>query len=111
MKILINPGTEEHTPNYHEAHKAAKLFLSDLGLKGFKIDYLAREHRGYHDFLFSKGKFELEVSFPSFDPEVTRKGIPFESARIYVDGSSWLWDFGLGIFEKKYKDYLLDQDK
>lgn len=112
--IVINPGTEPITgASRKNALKAAEYFMEDLGYKGFSFK-LIEEHgneQGWFDFKFKKNDFSLTVSFPGSDPEITRLGKPWESPRIYVEGSSWLWGYGLDIFGSRFTDYLIEREK
>ena len=102
MKIYINPGTESiRNGEIKNAVKAAKYFLEDLKIDGMQSQIVdgSLDDRGWVDFKFFKDNFEAVVSFPSSDPDITRKGKAWESPRIYINGSSWLWGFGLQIMD------------
>ena len=113
MNLIMNPGTQPiRDPDFKSADKAAQYFLVDLGIKGMIFEKVSGEkNRGWFDYEFRKGTFKIIVSFPGSAPDITRKGEPWLSSRIYVDGSSWLWGYGLGIFIDRYKEYLLKLER
>lgn len=39
----------------------------------------------------------VEIEMPGCDPDITQAGTPWVSPRMYVDGSSWLWQFALNV--------------
>lgn len=113
MRIIINPGTgKQESHSEDNATKAAQIFLEDLNIKDMHFERTDTEvdDRGWYEFLFTKGDFNCKVDFPGIDPEITAKGEPWVSPRIYVDGSSWLWGYGLGIFTDKYKDFIYEKE-
>ncbi len=112
IKIIVNPGTEPVKNHSKEnAEIAAGYFLEDLAIDGFEYEATGEvSGDGWYKFVFQKDNFKVDVSFPGSDPEITRKGKSWVSPRIYVNGSSWLWGFGLNIFEGKYKDYLFEAE-
>lgn len=113
MVLIINPGTEDvEKPDIKQAEKCVEYFVKDLGIKDLVYTRdITQDGDGWFGFIFTKNSFSMKVSFPGINADVTRESVPFKSRRIYVDGSSWLWGYGLGIFTDKYKDYLLAKEK
>jgi len=114
MPIVINPGTEPvDKPKLKNAVKAMDYFIKDLDIKGLKVkrDEKSDYDSGWFCFIVSKGKFSLKVHMPGSNPKRTQRGKPWKSPRIYVDESSWLWGYGLGMFDDKYKEYLIEKER
>lgn len=106
--MIINPGTEAvSAPTLANAAAAVELFISDLGLTAGHPVMIQRtpEHDnltrgiggGRFAFRLSTRHGACEVDMPGCPPALTRESRPFRSPRLYVDGSSWLWGFALGI--------------
>ncbi len=104
--IIINPGTEAD-PNATEANavKVADYLVEDFATNGHTITYQRQssaDNDGWFRFIFSAGEKSTEVDIPGDDPDTVAKGMPFESRRLYVDGSSWLYGFAFS----RMSDYL-----
>lgn len=105
MSDLLNPGTEAvAAATIENACEAVRLFILDLGVAPVFIkrtpdfdDLGSGIGGGRFAFLLSTKKGECEIDMPGCDPAITRKGKSFESPRLYVDGSSWLWGFAISI--------------
>jgi hypothetical protein len=95
--IIINPGTEgSNTATLGNAEKIVDQICVDLGIERNSI----RRNPGADKdgrFGYVHDKFEIDV--PGDDPEVFLSSTPWVSRRMYVDGSSWLYKYGLGIME------------
>lgn len=99
--IIINPGTEPvESASLENATAAIQQFASELGIDGLVIlRDPEQDHDGRFGFVLWR-RFKLagcEITMPGCDPDVTMKSQPWESPRLYVDGSSWLWGFAIGI--------------
>jgi hypothetical protein len=97
--IIINPGTEDQEgATEQNALKSLQYFLDDLGVVGLETTRNeSADRRGWFGFKITYRGNEVEVDIPGSDPEVVRKGEPWASPRLYVNSSSWLWGFALGI--------------
>ena len=100
MFIAINPGTgpiEDSTEA--NARAAIDLFAADLAGKGTPATGITRDPAGdsdgYYRFTLEVGGRHVPVDMPGCDPDLTRAGEPWESPRLFVDGSSWLWEYAL----------------
>lgn len=102
--IIINPGTEKQSNTTEEnAINVAQTIIEDTGINGLTYTRGATEKDsgGWYNFIFSLGGKDLEVDIPGVDPKVTTAGTPFYSPRLYVDGSSWLYDFGISQIKEE----------
>lgn len=104
MTFIINPGTgpvPEATLADAEANMRA--LVADVGAPDAAV-----EHRPDGDY---QGRFAFALRYPTIEFEVDMPGLPLERVRfvggadqniwdfprLYVDGSSWVWRYGLGI--------------
>lgn len=97
--LIINPGTGplEET-SLKNAEAAFELFMGDLNtgeMRGYRNPG-KDDQNGRYGFTIMLEDRRVDIQMPGIDPEVTRKSKPWESPRLYVDGSSWLWEFALG---------------
>jgi hypothetical protein len=113
MNVIINPGTGLVSGAYARlAWKAARQMRRDIAtvkpryddeqpVVGARIERLAKiDERGRYGFRFTLGKRRCDVEIPGLPIERVRYlGLPDQNAwhfpRLYVDGSSWLWEFAL----------------
>lgn len=112
MIHVFNPGTEPvEDASEEQAIANATAFFDTLkdGLTkqfgGRKV--LADEMRllrvpqidgdGRYGFLIYRRTMCHEILMPGCPLEQVSAGRPFYSPRLYVDGSSWLWGYGLSI--------------
>lgn len=109
MAIFINPGTE--AKDGHKADNAvivakelAKIFRKDYPNLKLKRDTSRDDNDGWYGFTLVNGGTTIEVDIPGDDPEEVMKGEPWVSRRLYVDGSSWLWGYAIGIVSDRLKD-------
>lgn len=115
--VIINPGTgpcngafqpcaEE---NLQQFIKDLKLSEPDVTVKPYKK--LRPDDRGYFDFTLVRGQRECEISMPGIPLAEVRYykggGSAWNFQRLYVDGSSWLWEFA----EEFARCALLDHDR
>lgn len=98
MSIFINPGTEPREGTEANAIEAARRFCSDLGEGATFERKPDGDFEGYFAFDVTYADATQQVDFPGCDPDLTVKGEPWVSPRIYVDGSSWLYGIGLSAF-------------
>ena len=105
MRFIVNPGTEP-VPDTTEANAIENIrhFITDLEGEPApthqRIKWLRlpeADHGGRYGFLIWSGNHCHEIDMPGCSLERVRKSEPFYSPRLYVDGSSWLWGFGLGM--------------
>jgi hypothetical protein len=96
--VTINPGTEAQPKHsVDNAVKIAEYICKDLSidLSHFIRNENGDNDRGWYGFTFSGKGGNVSVEIPGIDPEVVRRGEPWVSPRLYVDGSSWLYGFAL----------------
>ena len=99
MAFIINPGTEKQT-NTTEANalKLAEYICEDIEISNDSFKRNPKtDSDGWYGFTFKGERGEVEVDIPGVDPDTTRLGIPFQSLRLYVNGSSWLYGYALGF--------------
>lgn len=99
MTIFINPGTAPRPGTLHNAALTIALFADQLR----HTVIVHRDEKGDSEGFWSyrlqllHSDRTVAVDVPGIDPDITAKGEPWESPRLYVDGSSWLWGLALGI--------------
>lgn len=97
--IIINPGTglrEGRTAD--NAHKIVDEICQRIGIPRERVGMCMTARGGYWDFPFTNtdGR-KQEWSVPGDDPAEFFKSEPWVSARMYVDGNSWLWKYAEGF--------------
>ena len=108
MDILINPGAGPvKAGSYKQACENLRMFAADceIGLKLIstsavpddgRYSFVIADHYGY--------KYEIEMPGLPLD-KVRYMGEEgqnvFEFPRLYVDGSSWIWNVAVGLFSKE----------
>lgn len=103
MSVIINPGsgpvanaTKEH------ADIAITKFVEDLGLPVVGINFLRAEDDGRFTYHLTHNGRVAEVEMPGLPLDRVRfmqaadQNI-WDFPRLYVDGSSWVWCFALGV--------------
>lgn len=103
MTVIINPGTGpvEHATEA-DARRAVWLLVRDLRRRGRSVEWdgtFYDEWDGYWAARPLVDGIPREVDMPGCHPATTRRGKPWVSQRLYVDGSSWLWPFALNILD------------
>lgn len=107
MSFIINPGTEARTGSTvvnatMVAKELAAIFKEKIpGLK-LKRDESRDDRDGWYGFVLTDGKTTVEVDIPGDNPEEVMRGEPWVSRRLYVDGSSWLWGYAVGIVADRF---------
>lgn len=109
MNFIINPGTESREDSTEAnalicAKELATIFKSSYPDLKLKRNKAADDNNGWYGFKFTDGDKSIDVDIPGDDPEQVMKGEPWVSRRLYVDGSSWLWGFAVGIIEDRLKE-------
>lgn len=101
--ILINPGSRKcDTGTWEQAYENVKQFIEDceIPMHIVKTDFIPDDGR----YLFVLGadgfSYEVELEMPGLPLEQVRymgeEGQnPFDFTRLYVNGGSWLWKWGL----------------
>jgi len=97
--IIINPGTESvNDASLEEAIKSAQEFAKALDLPNLKLIRDSKnDDDGFFGFKLKLNSKEVEILIPGEKSETFIKSRPFVSRRCYVNGSSWLFGYGLGI--------------
>lgn len=108
MAIFINPGTEARDEHKAEnavvvAQELAKIFKDEYPALELKRDTSKDDNDGWYGFKLVNGDTAIDVDIPGDDPEQVMKSEPWVSRRLYVDGSSWLWDYAVGIVSDRLK--------
>jgi hypothetical protein len=102
VSFIINPGTgpvEGATLAHAEANVAR--LIEDTG-RPFEFRHTGEEYDGRFTFELSLGDERREVDMPGLPLERVRfvNGAEqniFDFPRLYVDGSSWVWCYGVGM--------------
>ncbi|MCF7982270.1 MAG: hypothetical protein K9K86_09820, partial [Pseudomonadales bacterium] len=57
------------------------------------------DNGGRYGFILKKDGREklIDIDMPGCDPDLVQRSEPWVSPRLYVDGSSWLWQFAIGF--------------
>lgn len=100
MKIIINPGTEARTEHSFDNAVVVAKHIAGLFKKqvpSLKLQYKSKDDSGWYKFVYTGGLKPVEVDIPGDEPEQVMKGEPFESRRLYVDGSSWLYGYAVSF--------------
>lgn len=105
-QVFINPGTGPvDNANEADAHNNMRWLVSDAGLQGARI----RRKRRLDD----SGRFGFSVKCEGCTWDVEMPGLPlgrvrftkgldpWQFPRLYLDGSSWLWEFAVGIMKRE----------
>lgn len=94
MPIIINPGTEGRPgATLENAEKIVAQICVDLGIERSSLQRRPEGDSPRGLYAYVHEKFEIDV--PGDPPEQFLASVPFESRRMYVDGSSWLYKYGL----------------
>lgn len=106
-RVIINPGTGpvgEHS--YDNARINVAAFVTDLQSAGRKAKVLNIE-----DSTDGEGRYFAKIEADGEIHEIEMPGVPLENVRfvdpetqsifdfprLYVDGSSWVWKYALGV--------------
>lgn len=105
--FIINPGTEARVGHNETnativAKALAKQFKTDVPSLRLKRDKSRDDKDGWYGFVLTAGKTSVDVDIPGDDPDNVMKGEPWVSRRLYVDGSSWLWGYAIGIIAERF---------
>ncbi len=95
--VVINPGTEPvEDADERAALESVAEFVRQLGLDGTEVERICKADYGEGRFGFrvNRGGHSCEIQMPGLPPAALQLG-PWRSPRLYVDGSSWLWEFAL----------------
>jgi hypothetical protein len=110
--VLINPGSGPVKRGPASvARRNIGAFCRDLALPkpSITIRALGADNDGRYDFQLTRGIRKTVVSMPALALDRVRYyagANPWNFPRLYVDGSSWLWEFAVNCA----KDDLLDHD-
>jgi hypothetical protein len=100
--LIINPGTEARTGRTSDqAEKIVDGICQRLCLPRAMVALAGSadgESDGYFEYVYTNADGRKQLwDVPGDDAESFFKSVPFESARMYVDGSSWLWGYASGF--------------
>lgn len=103
MSFIINPGTEPVAEaTIGNAEENLLQLIKDSGQNGIIYKRIPKNDRdGRFSFVLRSNEhdFTIDVDMPGCDLEKVRASKLFYSPRLYVDGSSWLWDFALTFID------------
>lgn len=116
MTIIINPGSGPvHEATEEHAAINITVFADDLRRAGLGIDGCAR----LPDADYGEGRYAFALAMADGRSiEIQMPGLPVERVRflgeegqniwdfprLYVDGSSWVWQFALSVCEPEGED-------
>lgn len=115
MTIFINPGSGPVADATREnAIKNMEVFVNDLLALGKKVGPCATKFGSELD----EGRLHFDVEIDDDIYEIEMPGLPLSQVRwmeepgqdiwdfprLYVDGSSWIWKFALGVCERDEED-------
>lgn len=101
-RVVLNPGTGPVPEATHDnAVACLNRFVADIGLD-IAVTDCDLETTGRFRFALRQGERHCIVEMPGLPVEQVRYmrlpgQDPWDYPRLYVDGGSWLWCFGLGI--------------
>lgn len=101
MQFVMNPGTEPvEGATLENAERAMAQLMIDIGRDGATYERdPEQDGRGRFGFLVTHEDRRWTVEMPGCDPDITLRGQPWVSPRLYVNGSSWLYGFALNRFD------------
>lgn len=104
--FIINPGTEARAG--HTLANAAKVVAQlclDVSVprKAITRNPSGDMDGGFYGFVLKYKRRSIEIQIPGDAPETVIKGVPFESRRLYVDGSSWLYGYAVDVIAENLK--------
>lgn len=108
-QVFINPGTGPVAGSTEEeARKNMKQLVIDADIQGARVRRKKRlDEDGRFGFRITYADQVWDIEMPGLPLERVRyvKGLnPWDFPRLYVDGSSWLWEFAVGIIKRESAD-------
>lgn len=108
-QVFVNPGTGPIADAIEgEARKNMKQLVADAEIQGARIRRNSRlDDNGRFGFRVTLDSRAWDVEMPGLPIEQVRyqKGLdPWQFPRLYVDGTSWLWEFAVGIMKHESDD-------
>ncbi|WP_432169087.1 hypothetical protein [Streptomyces sp. 1222.5] len=116
MNVIINPGSGP-VAEATEAHAATNITVFGDDLRRAGLDVLACNRMPDDDYGDGRYAFELEMA-DGGSIEIQMPGLPVERVRfmgedgqnildfprLYIDGSSYVWEFALSVCEPDNED-------
>lgn len=102
--FIINPGTEARSgTTLQNARAVATQLCMDCSMPRSAIKQNPSDDLdgGFYGFVLRHKKKRIELQIPGDAPEITLKSVPFESRRLYVDGSSWLYGYAVDVIKDR----------
>ena len=99
---VINPGSGVVAEGSKEQSELnIKSFIEDLGVDA-KYEFLEVLKDGRHDYRIWNDEYSHKINMPALSLDKVRyiQGTDqsiWDFPRLYVDGSSWIWCFALGM--------------
>ena len=101
--LIINPGTEGRAgATEANARMIADGICKDLGLPP-ETAVRAPERDVPDQGWFGFNLRGVDLDIPGDDPAEFFRSEPFRSRRMYVDGSSWLYKYAIGMIVERLK--------
>lgn len=105
-QVFVNPGTGPvDDATEAEARKNMKQLVIDAEIQGARVRRKSRlDENGRFGFRVIAADRTWDVEMPGLPLERVRfmKGLdPWQFPRLYLDGSSWLWEFAVGIMKRE----------
>lgn len=99
--VIINPGTEpvENSDVENAIESVGRLIVDSCQEDVTAGRAPSRDDGGRYGFVLKKegSDKEIDIDMPGCDPDLMQRGEPLVSPRLYVDGSSWLWQYAIGF--------------
>ena len=101
--VIANPGSGPvEVGTWEQAYENIKQYIKDceVPLRIVSSDFTPDDGRYLFTLCADEFQFRIEVEMPGLPLDKVRymsegEQNPFDFPRLYVDGSSWLWKFGL----------------
>jgi len=102
MNVIINPGSGPVAgATYENAAANIHAFAREAGADHWDgVGSADTERDGRWTFFVERGDQRVEIQMPGLPLDEVRyvDGLnPWDFPRLYVDGSSWLWEFALRV--------------
>lgn len=109
---LVSPGSEPvRVGRKRDAERNVRALIKDTGLDGVEYSFDDfHEASGRYAFTLKRGKKVVDCLMPGLPPEKVRyygrsDQDLLQFPRLYVNGSSWLWQFAIGIVQDALGDH------
>lgn len=116
MMFIINPGTEAREDTSEQnalvvAKHIASEFKKDFPDLQLRRDTTSDDEDGWYGFKLVSGGTTVDIAVPGDNPEEVMQSTPFTSRRLYVDGSSWLFGYAMGIIADSLTPTVINKER